>query len=68
MSKGILTPIVCLLWSESVDEFVNLEFFPLDLDSFHTEKNPSKPKCVKNLWLAKKGIKINMDCHKETDS
>ena len=38
--------MVCLLWSESVDEFVNLEFFPLDLDSFHTEKNSSAPKCI----------------------
>ncbi len=43
--KGVFTPIVCLLWSESVDEFVNLECFPLVRFLF-TQKNPSHPKCI----------------------
>ena len=37
------------LWSESVDEFVNLEHVPLGAVSFHTEKNPSMPKCIPAL-------------------
>lgn len=35
---NIVKPMVYLLWSESVDELVNLLLFPFSLVSFHTEK------------------------------
>ena len=41
----VFKAILCLPWSESVDESVNLVSFPFGSVSFHTEKNPSKPKC-----------------------
>lgn len=33
-TKGILAPIIRLLWSESVDELVNLELYPVILFVF----------------------------------
>lgn len=43
---GFLTPIVRLLWSESVDEVVNLEHFPIASVSFHTENPSLLVRCV----------------------
>lgn len=34
MFKDVSTLIVCLLWSESVDEFLNLERFPFGSSLF----------------------------------
>lgn len=40
-----------LLWTESVDEFVNWWYFPCDLVSFHTEENPDEFKASQNASL-----------------
>lgn len=50
ISKGVSTPVVHFLWSKPVDEFVNMEHFPLVF--FHTVKSKQakiyhfKPKFV----------------------
>lgn len=57
-SLGVFTPIVCLLWSESVDDFFLIcSFFPLWCGLFsHREKwnwTPSEPTCITadHIWV-----------------